>query len=58
LATFAVDSIAVDWNVQAVKKAKNYLSLSAFSRGGLIDQLEYDGFTPAQAAYGVAGTGL
>jgi hypothetical protein len=57
-ATFAVDSITVDWNEQAVKKAKDYLDISGFSRGGLIDQLEYDGFTPAQAQFGVAGAGL
>jgi hypothetical protein len=56
-ATFAVDSINVDWNEQAVKKAKSYLDYTAFSHSGLIDQLEYDGFTPAQAAYGAAGAG-
>jgi hypothetical protein len=56
-ATFAVDSITVDWNAQAVKKAKSYLDYTAFSHSGLIDQLEYDGFTPTQAAYGAAGAG-
>jgi hypothetical protein len=31
----------------------------AFSRSGLINQLvEFEGFTPAQAQYGVAATGL
>jgi hypothetical protein len=30
----------------------------AFSRSGLIDQLEFEGFTPAQAEYGVGTTGL
>ena len=53
-ATFAVDSISVDWNQQAVEKAQEYLSISSFSRQGLIEQLEYEGFTPSQAAYGVA----
>jgi hypothetical protein len=58
-ATFAVDSITVDWNEQAVKKAKDYLDYTAFSRSGLINQLvEFEGFTPAQAQYGVAATGL
>jgi hypothetical protein len=58
-ATFAVDSLNVDWNEQAVKKAKDYLDYTAFSRSGLINQLvEFEGFTPAQAAYGVAATGL
>ncbi|WP_336470643.1 Ltp family lipoprotein [Mycolicibacterium peregrinum] len=57
-ATFAVDHIAVDWNLQAAKAAKAYLDYSGFSRGGLIDQLEYDGFTSAQAAYGASAAGL
>ncbi|UHJ57085.1 Ltp family lipoprotein [Mycolicibacterium fortuitum] len=57
-ATFAVDHITVDWNVQAAKAAKAYLDYAGFSRGGLIDQLEYDGFTPAQAAYGATAAGL
>jgi hypothetical protein len=55
---FAVDHITVDWNEQAAKKAEDYLDYTSFSRGGLIDQLEFDGFTPAQAQYGVAATGL
>lgn len=41
----------------AVRKAKSYLDYTAFSHSGLIDQLEYDGFTPTQAAYGAAGAG-
>lgn len=57
-ATFAVDSVAVDWNAQAVKAAKAYLDYSGFSRGELIDQLEYEGYTPAQAAYGATAAGL
>ena len=57
-ATFAVDSITVDWNQQAVKAAKKFLNYTSFSRQGLIEQLEYDGFTRSQAAYGVAATGL
>lgn len=57
-ATFAVDSVAVDWTQQAAKAAKAYLDYSGFSRSGLIDQLEYEGFTPAQAAYGATAAGL
>ncbi|TMS55084.1 hypothetical protein E0T84_04395 [Mycobacterium sp. DBP42] len=57
-ATFAVDSIVVDWNVQAAKAAKAYLDYSGFSRSGLINQLEYEGYTSAQAAYGAAAAGL
>lgn len=56
-ATFAVDSIDVDWNEQAAKVARNYLEISGFSRSGLVEQLEYDGFGPAQAEYGVAAAG-
>jgi hypothetical protein len=38
---------------QAVKKASDYLRVSAFSRQGLIDQLVYAGFSAADAAVGV-----
>lgn len=51
-ATFAVDSLKVDWNEQAAKSAKQYLQYSSFSRSGLIDQLVYEGFARAQAEYG------
>lgn len=57
-ATYAVDSITVDWNEQAAKSAMDYLDYTSFSRSGLISQLMYDGFTAEQAAYGVATTGL
>lgn len=44
---------------QAVRKAEDYLDYTAFSRSGLINQLvSIEGFTPAQATYGVATTGL
>ena len=36
----------------AVKKATDYLSIFAFSRSGLIKQLEFDGFSAGDAAYG------
>jgi hypothetical protein len=32
--------------------------MEAFSRSGLVAQLEFDGFTPAQALYGVVAAGL
>ncbi len=60
-ATFAVDHIAVNWNEQAVKAAKEYLATQHFSRSGLIDQLSSPAgsqFTKAQATYGVNHTGL
>jgi hypothetical protein len=56
-ATFAVDSLDVDWNEQAAKSAQSYLDTMAFSRDGLIDQLEFEGFTRAEAEYGVAQVG-
>ena len=36
----------------ARKKAASYLSLSAFSRSGLIKQLEYEGYSNADATFG------
>jgi type IV secretory pathway VirB10-like protein len=57
-ATYAVDSLAVDWRDQAVKKAEEYLRFSSFSRDGLIDQLIFEGFTRAEAEHGVNETGL
>lgn len=36
----------------AVKKAKSYLGYSAFSHGGLTDQLKYEQFSQADAIYG------
>ncbi len=41
---------------QAAISAKNYLDYSAFSRSGLIKQLEFEGFTSQQAEYGVSQT--
>ncbi|MCL2438113.1 MAG: Ltp family lipoprotein [Coriobacteriia bacterium] len=57
-ATFAVDSLEVDWGEQAVDSAENYLEFMSFSRQGLIDQLIFEGFTEQQAIYGVDATGL
>ena len=41
----------------AVKKAESYLSFSSFSREGLIDQLEFEGFTHDEAVYGASRNG-
>ena len=38
---------------QAVRKAASYLRSSSFSRSGLIGQLQYEGFSLADATYGV-----
>lgn len=37
----------------ARESAENYLSMSAFSRKGLIKQLEFEGFSKKDATYGV-----
>lgn len=41
----------------AVKKAKEYLSVMPFSREGLIAQLEYEKFSNVEATYGVDNCG-
>ena len=56
--TFAVDSLDVDYNEQAAKSAESYLDNMSFSRSGLIEQLEFEGYTTEQATYGVDQTGL
>ncbi len=37
----------------ALNRAQDYLEFMAFSRSGLIDQLEYEGFTSSEAEYAV-----
>ena len=39
-------------------KHKEYMDYSAFSRGSLIKQLEYEKFTQEQAEYGANAVGL
>lgn len=59
-ATFAVDSLNVDWNEQAVKSAKQYLEISGFSCDGLIEQLSSSAgsqYTVDQATYGAKQAG-
>ena len=41
----------------ALAKAKQYLEYSAFSYSGLIDQLEYEGFSKEEATYGADNCG-
>ena len=55
--TYGVDNCGADWNEQAAKKAKEYLNTMSFSRSGLIEQLEFEGFTHEQAVYGVEAVG-
>ena len=41
----------------AVRSAKNYLNFTAFSRSGLIRQLEFEGYSKEDATYGVDNSG-
>lgn len=41
----------------ALKKAQDYLNYSSFSKKGLIGQLEYEGFSNAEALYAVDNCG-
>ena len=52
-ATHGVDNCGADWDEQAVKKAKEYMSFMDMSHSELVGQLEFDGFTADQAEYGV-----
>ena len=59
-ATAAVDSLSVDWNLQAVRSAKQYLGMEGFSCKGLIKQLSSNAgekFTISQATYGAQQAG-
>ncbi|MCY0095630.1 Ltp family lipoprotein [Hoeflea ulvae] len=59
-ATAAVDSLSVDWNIQAARSAKTYLEMMGFSCNGLIRQLSSDAgdkFTESQATYGAEQAG-
>ena len=44
-------------DINAKKRAKEYLKIMSFSRQGLIEQLEYEKFTHSQAIYGVNNCG-
>ena len=54
--TAAINS-ATTGEKNALKKAENYLRNMAFSYKGLIEQLEFDGFTTEEATYGVDNCG-
>ena len=42
---------------QAVRKAESYLGYSAFSKSGLVKQLEFEGFSKEDSVYGVDNCG-
>lgn len=57
-ATYAANNCGADWNQQAVKSGKSYLSAgSGFSQSGLIKQLEFEGYTSDQASHGANNCG-
>ena len=41
----------------AVRKAKDYLAFTGFSHSGLIEQLEFEGFSTDEATYGADNCG-
>lgn len=50
-------SAATTGQKNALKKAQTYLSFSAFSQSGLINQLKFEGFSDNEAAYGANNCG-
>lgn len=52
-AVYGADHCGADWKDQALMKAKSYLDFSSFSREGLIEQLEYEGFSHDDAVTAV-----
>jgi hypothetical protein len=50
-------TVSLFWKREAVKDAKSYEQMGHFSRSGMIQQLEYDGFTQTQAVYGANHAG-
>lgn len=59
-ATYAVDSLNIDWNAQAARSAESYLRVMGFSCDGLINQLSSSSgsqYTRSQAEYGARAAG-
>jgi hypothetical protein len=59
-AAVAVDSLNADWNENAARSAKQYLSMTGFSCKGLIQQLSSNAgekYTVEQATYGAHQAG-
>jgi hypothetical protein len=57
-ATYGASHSGANWTKQAVVVAKDYLHTQGFSRSGLVEQLEYEGFTHSQALHGARAAGL
>ena len=58
LTTDAPDSSETIGQENARESAQNYLNAMSFSRSGLIDQLVFEGFSQAEAEYGVRAVGF
>lgn len=52
-AIYAAANCNADWNMQAVLKIKEYLSIMKLSRQEMIGQLEFDGFTSSEIQYAI-----
>ena len=53
----AIDNANIDWNAQAVRMAQEMLSIQSMPYAELVNALEFKGFTPEEAAYGVDNCG-
>ncbi len=51
--TYSLGKAPTKGQENAVRKAESYLDTMPFSRNGLIEQLEFEGFTNEEAVYGV-----
>lgn len=51
------DDTATLGELNALRQAKNYLNIMSFSYQGLIDQLEFEGYTSSEATYAVDNCG-
>ena len=51
--TGSITVIAAGYEEKALEAAKRYISILAFSKKGLIEQLKFDGFTTKEAKYAV-----
>lgn len=55
-AIYGIVESTIDWDVQAFKQAKYYLSADAYSKKSLIEKLIAEEFTKEEAEYGVTET--
>ena len=60
IAEFAAVNCNVDWKIQALKKSREYIGVTAFSRRGLIKELisSINGFTNEEAEYAANNCGV